>query len=360
MSDGTVPLFAIGQRAVGVGQPVYIIAELSANHHQELDTARELVRAAAAAGADAIKLQTYTADTITLDDRSAPFRIQHGTVWDGAVLHDLYRTAATPWEWHAELFALAASLGLQGFSTPFDSTAVRFLSGLDVPAYKVASFELVDIPLLETIAAERKPMIVSTGMATRAEIEEAVVAIRRVAPVPLALLRTSSAYPARAGDLDLRSIQELARAFDVVAGLSDHTLGLTVSVAAAALGAHIVEKHLTLSRARNGPDSSFSLEPQEFKEMVEAVRSVELATAALDPQSEIRFGPSDSERSGLAFRRSLFVVEDVAAGAVLTDHNVRSIRPSLGLHPRHLREVLGRKAARNLARGTPLSWDLID
>ena len=238
------------------------------------------------------------------------------------MLHDLYAQAATPWEWHSELFALAESLGLQAFSTPFDPTAVRFLAGLNVPAYKVASFELVDIPLLQAIAAERKPMILSTGMATLAEIEEAVRAVRGVAQVPLALLRTSSAYPARAGDLDLRSIQALARTFDVVAGISDHTLGLAVPVAAAALGAHIIEKHLTLSRTRPGPDSSFSLEPQEFREMVEAVRAVEAATSALDPTAGVAFGPSASEEPGLRFRRSLFVVQDVAAGG-LTEHNVR-------------------------------------
>jgi len=354
------PFFSIGRRIIGAGQAVYVIAELSANHHQELETARALVRAAAAAGADAIKLQTYTADTITLDERSASFRIQHGTVWDGAVLHDLYQQAATPWEWHRELFALAQSLGLHAFSTPFDPTAVSFLAGLNVPAYKVASFELVDIPLLQAIAAVRKPMIVSTGMATLAEIEEAVAAIRRVAPVPLALLRTSSAYPARAGDLDLRSIQELARIFGVVVGISDHTLGVAVPSAAVALGAHIVEKHLTLSRARPGPDSAFSLEPEEFREMVEAVRSIEQASGALDPAAEVRFGPSESERAGLQFRRSLFIVEDVAAGSVLNEQNVRSIRPAGGLHPRHLPEVLGRRATRDLARGTPLRWDLID
>jgi N-acetylneuraminate synthase len=354
------PHFAIGGRVIGAGQPVYVIAELSANHHRELETAKALVHAAASAGADAVKLQTYTADTITLDVRSAPFRIDHGTVWDGAILHDLYAQAATPWEWHAELFALAQGLGLQAFSTPFDRTAVRFLADLNVPAYKVASFELVDIPLLQTIAAERKPMIVSTGMATLDEIEEAVLAIRAVAPVPLALLRTSSAYPANAGDVDLRSIQALARTFAVVAGLSDHTLGRAVPVAAAALGAHIIEKHLTLSRARPGPDSAFSLEPREFTEMVAAVRSVEPDASAREPEQNVRFGPSESERAGLPFRRSLFVVQDVAAGALLTEDNVRSIRPSGGLHPRHLPEVLGRKAARDLPRGTPMSWDLID
>jgi pseudaminic acid synthase len=354
------PSFAIGRRVIGSGHPVYVIAELSANHHRELDTARALVHAAAAAGADAVKLQTYTADTITLNERSASFRIQHGTVWDGAVLHDLYAQAATPWEWHGELFALARSLGLDAFSTPFDSTAVTFLAGLDVPAYKVASFELVDIPLLQTIAAVRKPMIVSTGMATLAEIEEAVVAIRTVAPVPLALLRTSSAYPARAGDLDLRSIQELARIFGVVAGISDHTLGVAVPSAAVALGAHIIEKHLTLSRTRVGPDSAFSLEPDEFREMVDAVRSIEQAAGTVDADVPVRFGPSEHERSGLQFRRSLFIVQDVAAGGVLNEQNVRSIRPAGGLHPRHLPEVLGRRASRDLARGTALQWDLMD
>jgi N-acetylneuraminate synthase len=344
--------FAIAGRSIGPGHPVYIVAELSANHHQNLETAKALVRAAAAAGADAVKLQTYTADTITIDAHSGPFQIGEGTIWDGT-LHDLYREAHTPWAWYAELAALAAHAGLQCFSTPFDATAVEFLETQAVPAYKVASFELVDIPLLRLIAGKGKPMILSTGMATLEEIDEAVRAVRATKPVPLALLRTSSAYPAPPNEMDLRAIPYLAERFGAVGGLSDHTLGLAVPVAAVALGAHIVEKHLTLSRAERGPDSAFSLEPGEFAAMVEAVRTAEQALGA------VRFGPTEHERPSLQFRRSLFAVQDIGAGEALTSDNVRSIRPSGGLHPRHLDEILGRTAVRTIARGTPITWDLL-
>jgi N-acetylneuraminate synthase len=345
--------FAIAGRPIGAGHPVYVVAELSANHRQDLDAAKALVRAAAAAGADAVKLQTYTPDTITIDVRTGPFLIQQGTAWDGRVLYDLYREAQTPWSWHAELARLADSLGLHCFSTPFDDTAVEFLETLHVPAYKVASFELVDIPLLRTIAATGKPLILSTGMATLDEIDEAVQAVRAVGPVPLALLRTSSAYPAPPEEMDLRGIPHLAQTFGVVAGLSDHTLGIAVPVAAVAVGAHLIEKHLTLSRDTPGPDSAFSLEPLEFRAMVEAVRTAERALG------EPRFGPTAHERSSLQFRRSLFAVQNIAAGEQLTASNVRSVRPSGGLHPRHLGDVLGRRASRGILRGTPLAWDLI-
>jgi N-acetylneuraminate synthase len=346
--------FAIAGRPIGCGRPVYVVAELSANHRQDLACARELVRAAAAAGADAVKLQTYTPDTMTLDLRGGPFRIgQGGTAWDGAVLHDLYGEAQTPWSWHAELAALARDLGLQWLSTPFDHTAVDFLETLDVPAYKVAAFELVDIPLLRRIAETGKPLILSTGMATLDEIDEAVRAVRDVAPSPLALLRTCSAYPAPPDELNLRALPHLAETFGVVVGLSDHSLHIAVPVAAVALGASIVEKHLTLARSAGGPDSAFSLEPGEFAAMVEAVRVAQRALG------QVRFGPTEHERPSLQFRRSLFVVQDVGAGRRLTAENVRSIRPAGGLHPRHLGEVLGRRAARDLARGTPLTWDLL-
>ncbi len=347
------PGFAIASRPIGPGHPTYIVAELSANHMQDLGRARELVRSAATAGADAVKLQTFTADTITLNLRDDPFRIRQGTVWEGAVLHDLYREAALPWDWHPELMHLAASLGLHCFSTPFDTTAVDFLETLAVPAYKVAAFELVDIPLLRHIARTGRPIILSTGMATLDEIAEAVEAVRAVGPVPVALLRTCSAYPAPPEEMDLRSIPELANRFGVVAGLSDHTLGIAVPVAAVSLGAHIVEKHLTLARGDGGPDAAFSLEPAEFTAMVQAVRT---AAQAL---GRARFGPTPHERASLQFRRSLFAVADIRAGESLTPANVRSIRPAAGLHPRHLEEVLGRRAACDIARGTPLSWELL-
>lgn len=344
----------IVERIIGPGQPTYVIAELSANHHQQLDRAKQLVRAAAHAGADAIKLQTYTPDTITIDCDKPPFRINGGTVWDGDVLYELYKRAYTPWEWHAELAQLAAECGLHCFSSPFDATAVEFLEQHDVPAYKVASFELVDVPLLERIAQTGKPIIMSTGMATLDEITEAVACVQNAGGGPLALLRTNSGYPASPGEMDLRTLVDLRQRFGTVVGLSDHTLGIAVPVAAVALGASIIEKHLTWSRDEPGPDAAFSLEPDEFRAMVEAVRTAEQALGT------VRYGPSARERASLAFRRSLFVVADVAAGQALTADNVRSIRPGDGLHTRHYREVLGRKAARNIERGTPLSWELIE
>jgi N-acetylneuraminate synthase len=345
--------FAIAGRSIGSGCPAYVVAELSANHQQDLACARELVRAAATAGADAVKLQTYTADTITLDLRTEPFRIRQGTLWEGAILHDLYRAAEMPWPWHAELMALAHSLGLACFSTPFDASAVDLLERLEVPAYKVAAFELVDLPLLRRIARTGQPVILSTGMATLEEIEEAIGAIRAERDVPVALLRTCSAYPAPPAEMDLRSIPDLASRFGVVTGLSDHTLGIVVPVVAVTLGAGIVEKHLTLDRGRGGPDAAFSLEPAEFAAMVQSVRTAEAALGT------VRYGPTPGERASLQFRRSLFAVEDIPAGDRFTASNVRSIRPAAGLHPRHLDEVLGRRAARHVSRGTPLSWDLL-
>jgi N-acetylneuraminate synthase len=348
------PIFGIGGRSIGAGHPVYVVAEVSANHHQDLDTARALVRAAAEAGADAVKFQTYTPDTLTLDIRTGPFRIEQGTIWDGAVLHDLYKQAQMPWEWHQELAVLASELGLQWFSTPFDATAVAHLEALSAPAYKIASFELVDIPLLQVVARTGKPIVLSTGMAALEEIDEAVRAIREIGASPVALLRTNSAYPAPPGEMDLRTIPRLGRRFGVVVGISDHTPGIAVPVAAVAVGACIVEKHLTLSRAVPGPDAAFSLEPPEFSAMVAAVRVAEQALGG------VRFGPSCHEQASLPFRRSLFVVCDMAAGEPFTLENVRSIRPASGLHPRHLPEILERRAGRAIPRGTPLTWDLVE
>lgn len=341
----------IGRHEVGPGAPTLIVAELSANHHQRFDEALALVRAAKEAGADAVKLQTYTPETMTIACQRPEFRIRGGMLWDGRYLHDLYGEAFTPWEWQPKLKAAAEELGLECFSTPFDETAVDFLERMDVPAHKVASFEVVDLPLLERIGRTRKPVIMSTGMATLAEIDEAVRTLRAAGCAELALLKCTSAYPAPAADANLLTIPHLAAAFDVVPGLSDHTLGVAVPVAAVALGARIIEKHFTLSREVPGPDSAFSLEPGEFRQMVDAVRTAEQALGA------IRYGPTAHEQPSLAFRRSLFVVEDVRAGDELTTRNVRSIRPAAGLHPRALGEVLGRRAARDLARGTPLQRD---
>ena len=345
--------FAIAGRRIGPGEPVYVIAELSANHGQQLDRARELVRMAADAGADAIKLQTYTPDTITLVSDKPWFRIQSGSLWDGRTLYDLYGEAFTPWEWHAELKALAESLGMALFTSPFDGTAVEFLESIDVPAYKIASFELVDLPLIRRVAATGKPMILSTGMATRDEIDEAVQTAREAGARQLALLKCTSAYPAPPEEANLRTIPELAEAFGCVAGLSDHTLGTGVPIAAVALGASIVEKHVTMRREDGGPDGAFSLEPAELREMIAAIRFTEAALG------EVAFGPTSRETGSRQFRRSLFVVADVGEGEVFTAANVRSIRPSNGLHTRHLDEVLGRRATRAIERGTPLDWDLV-
>lgn len=346
-------LMRINERPIGPSAPTYIIAELSANHNQDFDEALRLINAAHAAGADAIKLQTYTADTMTIRSNLPPFRIGGGTLWDGRNLYDLYGEAYTPWEWQPKLKRAAEDLGMDLFSTPFDPTAVDFLEEMGVPAYKVASFELVDLPLIEKIARTGKPMIMSTGMASLGEIEEAVAAAQGAGATQIALLKCTSGYPAPPEEMHLRTIPHLAAAFDVPVGLSDHTLGIAVPVAAVALGAAIIEKHFTLSRDTPGPDSAFSLEPGEFKAMVEAIRSAEQALG------RVHYGVSEREAASKVFRRSLFVVEDIKAGERFTSTNVRSIRPSHGLPPKYLPEVLGRRAARGIERGTPLSWELL-
>jgi N-acetylneuraminate synthase len=343
----------IGGRRIGPGEPCFIVAELSGNHHQSLDKAIALVRAAKVAGADAVKLQTYTPDTITIKCENPHFTIGRGTLWEGQTLYDLYGQAYTPWEWHAALKALAESLGMQCFSSPFDDTAVDFLQGLHVPAYKIASFELVDLPLVRRVARTGKPVIMSTGMASIAEIDEAVRTARAAGARELVLLACSSAYPSPPEAINLRRIPDLAERFGVVAGLSDHTLGTAVPIASVAMGASVIEKHFCLSRAEPGPDSAFSLEPSEFLAMVEAVRTAERALGRPE------YGVSASEQASQVFRRSLFVVKDVKAGERFTAESVRSIRPGNGLHTRHLEEVLGREATRDIARGTPLSWDLV-
>jgi pseudaminic acid synthase len=343
----------INDRAIGPGNPAYIIAELSANHNHDFERAVQLIQAAKEAGADAIKLQTYTPDTITIDSDDPLFR-SRSPLWKGRTLYDLYGEAYTPWEWQPRLKEIAVELGMDLFSTPFDFTAVDFLETMQVPAYKIASFEVVDIPLIRRIAQTGKPIIMSTGMATLGEIDEAVSAIRETGNGQLALLKCTSAYPALPEEVNLRTIPHLAAAFDVVAGLSDHTLGIQVPVAAVALGACIIEKHFTLARADGGPDSAFSLEPQEFAEMVAAVRVAEKALG------KVHYGITAKDAESRAFRRSLFVVRDVSAGEVFTSENVRSIRPAHGLHTRYLDDVLGQRAARDIQRGTPLAWELID
>jgi N-acetylneuraminate synthase len=343
----------IAERYVGEGHPTFIIAELSANHGQDPERAIELVHAAARAGADAVKLQTYTPDTMTIRSSREWFRIGPGTLWEGRTLYDLYGEASTPWEWHPRLQEAAAEAGVLMFSTPFDPTAVGYLERLDMPAYKIASFEILDLALIRAVAETGKPIILSTGMATLDEIEDAVGAAREAGNEQLALLKCTSGYPAAPDEMNLRTIPDLRSRFEVPIGLSDHTLGVTVAVAAVALGARIVEKHFTLSRDEPGPDSAFSLEPVEFEEMVDAVRTVERALG------EVHYGTSERESASRVFRRSLFVVADMAAGDRFTEANVRAIRPGHGLAPKHLEKVLGCRAATDIELGTPLSWDLV-
>ena len=343
--------FVINQRSIGAGEPVYIIAELSANHNQDFNEAVKLIHAAKDVGVDAVKLQTYTPDTMTIDCDNKYFKIGKGTIWEGKNLFSLYKEAYTLWEWQPKLKKIAENLGMDLFSTPFDFSSVDFLESMDVPAYKVASFEIVDIPLIQKIAQMGKPVILSTGMASPAEIEEAIHVIRNEGNDQIALLKCTSAYPAQPEEMNLRTIPHLAEMFDVPVGLSDHTLGISVPVAAVALGACIIEKHFTLSRQIPGPDSAFSLEPQEFKAMVGAIRETEKALG------RICYEVSEHEKASRVFRRSLFVVKDMKKGELFNEENVRSIRPGYGLPPKYLPLILGKTAMKNMKRGTPLIWE---
>jgi N-acetylneuraminate synthase len=341
-------------RTIGPGQPTYIVAELSANHGGSYERAAELVRVAKAAGADAVKLQTYTPDTLTLRNGGERFRISAAGPWKGRDLYELYSEAQMPWEWQPRLRALAAEIGLPLFSSAFDPTSVEFLERMGVPAYKVASFELVDLPLIELIARTGKPMILSTGMASEEEIASAIAAARAGGARSLVLLKCTSAYPAPAEEMNLRSIPYLAGRFGLPVGLSDHTDGHLVAAAAVALGAVMVEKHLILSRDLGGPDAGFSLEPDEFARLATAIRTVERALGSA------RCAPGPSDAPNRVLRRSLFVVADIRRGERFSPANLRSIRPADGLEPRHLPQILGRRATRDLPRGTPLSWDLVE
>ena len=331
---------------------ITIVAELSANHKGSVERAESIIRAAAGAGAQAVKLQTYTADTITISCDNSYFRIK-GTLWEGRTLHDLYQEAHTPWEWTPRLMALAHDLGMDCFSSPFDSSAVDFLEQCGVSRYKIASFEIVDIPLLKKIAATGKPVIVSTGMATLAEIDEAVRTLRKNGAGELTLLKCTSAYPAPPEEANLRTIPHLATTFNCRAGLSDHTMGSAVAVAAVSLGATMIEKHFTLARADGGPDGAFSMEPDEFRHLVDDVHRAENALGT------ISYDLTEKQRESIVFRRSLFAVRDIAQGERFTPDNVRSIRPAHGLHPRYLDVVLTKSAARSISAGTPLSWDML-
>ena len=343
----------INGRMVGEGHPAYIIAEMSANHAGSIDRALELVHVAKEAGADCVKIQTYTPDTMTIDCSNEYFQIEKGT-WEGENLYSLYQKAYTPWEWQAQLRDEAAKVGIDFLSTPFDRTSVDFLEELGVRFYKIASFELVDIPLLEYIASRNKPIIMSTGMGTLEEIHEAVEAIYSTGNRQLALMKCSSAYPARVEEMNLGTIGDLKARFDIPVGLSDHSMGAFSAATAVALGANIIEKHFCISRAIKNPDSGFSMEPDEFRDMVNQVREVERAIGT------VIYGVSAQEESNACFRRSLFVVKDIVAGEAFTPENVRSIRPAYGLKPKYYKDVLGRKARRDLRRGTPLTFDAVD
>ena len=342
----------IGGRRIGRHHPPYLIAEISANHNGALDKALALIDAAKAAGADAVKLQTYTKDTMTIDYNGPGFVIEAG-LWKGKKLYDLYEWTHTPWSWHAPLFHRARESGLHIFSTPFDTTAIDFLRQFDPPAYKVASFEATDIPLMQAIARERKPVILSTGMTTRAEVGESVLALRAAGCQDLALLHCVSGYPTAPSDSHLATIPDLAAAFGCVVGLSDHTLGTAVAVAGIALGASVVEKHITLDRTDGGPDAAFSLEPKEFTRLAEDCRT------AWQSIGTARTQPLETELEMRKLRRSLYAVEDIAAGQSLTAQNVRAIRPGYGLSPKEIGNVIGQRAAKDISRGTPLTWILL-
>ncbi|MAT58489.1 MAG: pseudaminic acid synthase [Ignavibacteriae bacterium] len=329
---------------------VFIIAELSANHNQDFDIALKTIKAAKDAGADAIKLQTYTADTITLDCDKEYFQVKQDTIWDGTTLYNLYQQAYTPWEWQPKLKEYAEKLGLICFSSPFDKSAVDYLEKLNVPAYKIASFEITDIPLIEYTASKGKPIIISTGIASLADIELAVNTCRRVGNNKIALLKCTSSYPAPIEETNLLTIPHLRDTFNVIPGLSDHTMGHSVAVGAVALGAKIIEKHFILDRNMGGPDSAFSMEPSEFKQMLDAIRDVEKALG------KVNYEITPKVEKSRVFARSLFIVKDVKAGEELTKENVRSIRPGYGLHPKHYKEILGKIFNKDIERGTPLDW----
>ena len=331
---------------------VFIIAELSANHNGSIDTAIETIKAAKRAGADCIKLQTYTADTITIDCDTDDFVIK-GTIWEGKNLYQLYKEAYTPWEWHEQLFKVAKEEGLVYLSSPFDKTAVDFLETLDVPAYKIASFEITDIPLIEYIASKNKPVIISTGIATKDDIELALEACRRMGNNNIALLKCTSSYPAPIEEANLAMIKDMAERYNVITGLSDHTMGYTAPVLAICFGAKIIEKHFILDRSIGGPDASFSMTEREFTEMVKAIREAEKAIGV------VNYELTENQKKGRDFSRSLYVVEDIKAGGIISEKNVRSIRPGFGMHPRHYTDILGSVVKNNIKRGTALTWDLI-
>ncbi len=328
---------------------VFIIAELSANHNHDFELAVKTIKAIKDSGADAVKLQTYTPDTITIDCDNEYFQIKSGTLWDGKTLYELYKEAYTPWEWQPKLKKIAEDLGLICFSSPFDKTAVDFLEEMNVPAYKIASFEITDIPLIEYVASKGKPVIISTGIAALSDIEEAINACKRMGNERIALLKCTSAYPAPLEEINLKTIPDIRKTFGTIVGLSDHTLGCSVSIAAVALGAQIIEKHFILDRKLGGPDATFSMEPEEFKLMVKSIREIEKALG------KVNYELTEQAEKSKIFARSLFVVKDIKKGEVFTEENIRSIRPGYGEHPKFLQNIIGKKAVRDIKKGTPFN-----
>jgi len=343
----------IKNKFIGGNNPCYVIAEMSANHAGDFNRAKEIIYSAKESGADCIKIQTYTANTMTIDSDKEYFQIKQG-IWKGENLYNLYKKAYTPWEWQAQLKKEAEKIDLDFLSTPYDKTAVDFLERLGVYFYKIASFEITDIPLIKYIASKNKPIIMSTGMASLEEIEEAVNVVKSQNNNNLCLLKCSSAYPAIPDDMNLKTMKHLEETFDVVVGLSDHSLGSVSAITAVAMGAKVIEKHFCISRKIENPDSSFSMEPEEFKKMVEDIRAGERAIG------KISYDISEKEKINKNFRRSIFVVKDIKKGEIFTENNIRVIRPAYGLPPKHFEEILGRKACKDIERGTPLEWNMID
>lgn len=344
----------IGDKTIGGDNPTFIIAEMSANHQQDFNKAIEIIKRAKEAGADAIKLQTYTPDTITLDCDNQYFQIKQGTIWDGTTLHKLYQKAYTPWEWQPRLKEAAEREGLICFSSPFDKTAVDFLENMNTPAYKIASFEITDIPFIEYIASKGKPVIISTGIATLSDIEEALNACRRMGNNQVVLLKCTSAYPSPMDEVNLRTIPNMVETFKTVVGLSDHTLGTHVSVASVALGAKVIEKHFTIRRSEGGPDAAFSMEPEEFENMVNGIRVVEKALGT------VTYELTEKQRRSREHSRSLFVVKDIKKGEVFTEDNVKSIRPAFGMETKYFKDIIGKKASQDIVKGTPMEWMYVE
>lgn len=344
----------INNRKIGKDNPTYIIAEISANHNGSIDTAYEMIKLAKEAGADAVKIQTYTADTITLNSNNKYFKIQQDTIWGGQTLYDLYKNAYTPWEWQPKLKEYADKICITLFSSPFDKTAVDFLEEMDTPAYKIASFEITDIPLIEYVASKGKPVIISTGIATEEEIHEAIIACQKMGNDQVVILKCTSSYPAPLEEMNLASIPDMKNKFNVPVGLSDHTLSIETPITALALGACVIEKHFIIDRAIGGPDAEFSLNIQEFSDMVSSVRKTEKLIG------KVNYELSDKALKNREFSRSLFVAEDIKTGEIFTEKNIRSVRPGFGLAPKYLNHILGKKAKVNLKKGTPLTWSCME